>query len=790
MSPPRIVLRPPANRGFLQGYPGIPPSETRPPAHLSGTIEVQANAKPIEAAWLRVEMAKTETLPSGESWTELIGQGPMDVWAAEGGVHVDGEAWAQLPGRSFPFRVPIPEKLPATLRLEKNGGIRYELIATLCVRVKKGFLRRTQVKRTVSDAQTIVLEKHELHSTWPLYNVPEEFEETSGLYRVRLYRNKQSYAALDSVDVRVIVYSKAPDPTKLKSISVGVRQTVTYLPQAKGDVASNAAPGTVQQRSEILAQKSKNIRKKINQDEFLMYDLSVTLPKSRTLMTVSTAKHIEIAHSLRVAVEIGKECIVFERLKMQISAFPSSVSAATTARIGHVPDLCLDDGARPDADEDVGDAYASPTQPTYDDTSPTRQRPRYDEYERMLMDDAGSIPRLQSDASALGTPTPRGPLVFQAEQNHSPVMSSQSPGPYTLTGRPASVMAQTTLMQLPSNSVRPGDLLPFDGGVTHAPSATLNRPSSVAMFPTTPRSDRSMRQRAASPTYAEPIRIARSPPSSAAAAPAPLSSADARGSGNLHPTAPPYRGFESAESEKVRLFERARAEAERYQNEYEHGATFPTADAAGPAGSAAGDLSYTDRAASSSAAAPSAAPSAAPRATAGASFPTAAEEKAALYERARSEVDAYHNTSAGLAGTTPTEVPDAHIPAPPPSTLRPTSYAGGADSRAAAHADASALAAPTTSFGSQGTTNTTLQLPLVVTPTTEAPDPHTASPYLTKSEARAMEEKARLQHHYTQQDDAAAASTLAAPAPAPAPTSQAPSRSTTPPPRPPKLPLS
>lgn len=31
----------------------------------------------------------------------------------------------------------IPEKLPATLRLEKNGGISYALIATLCARVKR-----------------------------------------------------------------------------------------------------------------------------------------------------------------------------------------------------------------------------------------------------------------------------------------------------------------------------------------------------------------------------------------------------------------------------------------------------------------------------------------------------------------------------------------------------------------------------------------------------------------------------------------------------------------------------
>ena len=69
-------------------------------------------------------------------------------------------------------------------------------------------------------------------------------------------------------------------------------------------------------------------------------------------------------------------------------------------------------------------------------------------------------------------------------------------------------------------------------------------------------------------------------------------------------------------------------------------------------------------------------------------------------------------------------------------------------------------------FGSQASPHTTLQFPLVVTPPTEAPDPHTASPYLTKSEARAMEEKSRLQHHYAHQDDAAPAATLAAPAPA------------------------
>ena len=69
----------------MQGYPGIAASDTRPDAHLTGTIDVQLGSKGLECEWLRVEMAKTETLPTGETWTELIGQGPIDVWSAKGG---------------------------------------------------------------------------------------------------------------------------------------------------------------------------------------------------------------------------------------------------------------------------------------------------------------------------------------------------------------------------------------------------------------------------------------------------------------------------------------------------------------------------------------------------------------------------------------------------------------------------------------------------------------------------------------------------------------------------------
>ncbi|BGP44152.1 hypothetical protein JCM10449v2_008216 [Rhodotorula kratochvilovae] len=116
---PRITLRPPPHRDYLQGYPGIPASDPsieppptpdpllplphvlRPQAHLSGTVEVRSPLKggPIRARWLSVELEKIETVPTppgGESaksksadpskkegrYVELIGVGPNKLWEA------------------------------------------------------------------------------------------------------------------------------------------------------------------------------------------------------------------------------------------------------------------------------------------------------------------------------------------------------------------------------------------------------------------------------------------------------------------------------------------------------------------------------------------------------------------------------------------------------------------------------------------------------------------------------------------------------------------------------------
>ncbi|GAA5940828.1 hypothetical protein JCM3775_006824 [Rhodotorula graminis] len=116
---PRITLRPPPHRDFLQGYPGIPASDPstdavptpdplyplphvlRRQAHLSGTVEVRAPLKGlIRCKFLSVELEKIEVVPpppntdpttkpkatdpsrKDNRYVELIGIGPNKLWEA------------------------------------------------------------------------------------------------------------------------------------------------------------------------------------------------------------------------------------------------------------------------------------------------------------------------------------------------------------------------------------------------------------------------------------------------------------------------------------------------------------------------------------------------------------------------------------------------------------------------------------------------------------------------------------------------------------------------------------
>lgn len=90
--------------------------------------------------------------------------------------------------------------------------------------------------------------------------------------------------------MRVVVTAHTAKPAKLKSITVGVRQTLTLF-------HDQSASRPNDQKSMMLVSKNKNIRKKIQPGEYFLQDMTLVIPKSHTIMSVDTAKHIEVSHS-------------------------------------------------------------------------------------------------------------------------------------------------------------------------------------------------------------------------------------------------------------------------------------------------------------------------------------------------------------------------------------------------------------------------------------------------------------------------------------------------------------
>lgn len=174
---------------------------------------------------------------------------------------------------------------------------------------KKGLLRKESAQSIIQSTHPIALEKHELHSTWPIYHIPEEHTSTSDEVSAKVFRSQTCYSPGDTVSIRIVILSNRVSPVKLKNVSFSIRETITFKGLSQGGAAKRmssmvASSSTLEakekaasQRTETIAQKSKSVGKKMYKGDNQMLDLQVQIPKTHGLMTIRTAKHIEVAYT-------------------------------------------------------------------------------------------------------------------------------------------------------------------------------------------------------------------------------------------------------------------------------------------------------------------------------------------------------------------------------------------------------------------------------------------------------------------------------------------------------------
>ncbi|KAK4048948.1 hypothetical protein OIV83_004504 [Microbotryomycetes sp. JL201] len=387
---PTLRLRPPAHRSYLNGCAGIPAATvtsgtdplvdiphrpSRTAATLSGIVEVKyprdSDSTSFKAKWLRVELEKIEVVPKRTAlddededdmidetrFVELIGMRPEAVWEAKHvasntsskkglfGKNRDDADWQIIPEGNYPFTIAVPEGLPASLDVDATGsGVSYQLVATLCVKSKKGLLKTMTKISTVTDSDVVLLQKSELLPAWPLFQpvldsecVPIELPwaapASSGLptvgdsklVRVPLQsdgedvelvlkglRNASAYGPGDDVQIAVELMWPGYETLKLSVVKAElVEQLVFRYPvdDRFGGTALRAHAKTTAVASVMHEFSSlPPSRSFLHPHQLRLIPLHLEVPPTHSVSTLKAAKFIEATYHLKVeiAFEGGK----------------------------------------------------------------------------------------------------------------------------------------------------------------------------------------------------------------------------------------------------------------------------------------------------------------------------------------------------------------------------------------------------------------------------------------------------------------------------------------------------
>ena len=193
------------------------------------------------------------------------------------------------------------------------AGVHYELITTVCTIEKyypifpilpvlligrRGFFR---TKNTITTTTaSVIIDKHDLHSTWPIYSQPEMrhvFEEGTKLI---VERSQRCYGPGDRMSVTATVRTESPRVTviMLRSFEILLKETITFRGKAR-------KKGETLTKTNIISGNMHHISTLMQEGMQETHDLFCILSSSHSNTTLTAARHIDITYVLIVKAILG-----------------------------------------------------------------------------------------------------------------------------------------------------------------------------------------------------------------------------------------------------------------------------------------------------------------------------------------------------------------------------------------------------------------------------------------------------------------------------------------------------
>lgn len=167
----------------------------------------------------------------------------------------------------------------------------------------------------VNSVSSIIIDKHELHSTWPVYCQPETRQLSQEGVKLIVERNHTCYGPGDRIAVVATVKSDNLNTTILRGYEICLKEATVFR---AGPLAPNkrAAP---QVKQAIITENKVAVNATLYGGSNHSAELACMLPATHTTTSLNAARHIDVTYTLCVKALMGTGAHIIMELPVIIS---------------------------------------------------------------------------------------------------------------------------------------------------------------------------------------------------------------------------------------------------------------------------------------------------------------------------------------------------------------------------------------------------------------------------------------------------------------------------------------
>jgi len=171
----------------------------------------------------------------------------------------------------------------------------------------RGFLRRRK-SSVVSTQASVIIDKHELHSTWPVYCQPETRQITHEGITLTVERNQTCFGPGERISVIATLRSDSTQTVLLRGFELSLKESTVFRggPYASG---KKTAP---QVRVVTIDENKVPVNFNVFGGMVQKAELTCGVSPNHTTTSLNTARHIDITYVLSVKALLGTGPLVMD----------------------------------------------------------------------------------------------------------------------------------------------------------------------------------------------------------------------------------------------------------------------------------------------------------------------------------------------------------------------------------------------------------------------------------------------------------------------------------------------